>query len=102
MFLPRQTGAEEQGNRMNGDTHMRRLVAGAPSLAVAVFATLPARANPCPPSDLARRVAALPAFVVVPPGKNARQALVQALGCDLPPPPVLRGGQLVDPKKLVG
>ena len=81
---------------------MGHLWAAALSFAVAVFAALQARANPCPPSDLARRVAALPAFIVVPPDKNPRQALVRALGCDLPPPPVLRGGRLVNPKKLVG
>jgi sporulation protein YlmC with PRC-barrel domain len=78
------------------------LWAAALSLAVALFPALQARANPCPPSDLARRVAALPAFIAVPPDKNPRQALVRALGCDLPPPPVLRGGQLVNPQKLVG
>lgn len=81
---------------------MGHLRAAALSSVLAVLVALQARANPCPPSDLGRRVAALPAFIVVPPDKNPRQALVQALGCDLPPPPVLRGGQLVNPKKLVG
>jgi sporulation protein YlmC with PRC-barrel domain len=81
---------------------MTYLWAAALSLAIGLFPSLPARANPCPPGDLARRVAALPAFIAVSPDKNPRQALVRALGCDLPPPPVLRGGQLVNPKKLVG
>jgi sporulation protein YlmC with PRC-barrel domain len=86
---------------MNGGARFRRFGA-ALSFAIVFSATLQARANPCPPSDLARRVAALPAFIVVPPDKNPREALTRALGCGLPPPPVLRGGQLVNPKKLVG
>jgi sporulation protein YlmC with PRC-barrel domain len=81
---------------------MGHLWAAALSLAFGVFVELQAQANPCPPSDLARRVAALPKFIVVPQDNNPRQALVRALGCDLPPPPVLRGGQLVNPKTLVG
>jgi|SRR6185437_5443701 hypothetical protein len=79
-----------------------RFLSLALSLAVAVFAPIHPRANPCSSRDFAERVAKLPAFIRVSPGTSPKDALAQALGCDPPAPPKLRGGQPVNPDKLVG
>lgn len=80
---------------------MRYLIV-ALSLSITAFTPIQLRASPCSSSDLAERVAKLPAFIRVAPGTNPKDALAQALGCEPPAPPKLHGGQLVNPDKLVG
>ena len=62
---------------------------------------VPTLAAPCTASDLPKKLAALPDFIVLEKNEEPSDALTRALGCAVPVPS-LASGQLVDPKFMVG
>ncbi len=74
------------------------------ALALSLIVATQAQAAACQQSDLLQRVKALPAFIVIPSGKNPREVLTHILGCDLPPldAPELANGKTTSPDALIG
>jgi hypothetical protein len=78
------------------------------SLILALMMLLPltvqARAASSSASEVSKRVAALPSFVVVTKNERPRDALIRVIGCDPLPQklPTLADGRTVQPEALVG